>query len=83
MPHVILFDGAGFVGAHLHVFKEETDLDAHMEGAKTSSIAILDGNWEIFTSTGFTGSRGVLGPGIYPGLGNLDHEHENDTVYIK
>jgi hypothetical protein len=70
MAHVILFEHAGFHGAHKHVFQDEPNLNAgddNFFNDKTSSIVILDGNWEFFINWNHEGKLGrTLGPGIYP-----------------
>jgi hypothetical protein len=73
--HVILFEDAGFHGAHKHVFLAERNLNAADDSFfndRTSSIVILDGNWSFFKNSDFDGSypylqpgQGSLSPGIY------------------
>jgi hypothetical protein len=69
MPHVILFEHAGFHGAHKHVVGPEPNLNAgddNYMNDKTSSIVVLEGNWEFFIDWQFIGKLGqTLGPGSY------------------
>lgn len=70
MAHVILFEHAGFQGAHKHVFRDEPTLSTEFESFfndKTSSLVILEGNWEFFVDNGHVGKLGkTLAPGLYP-----------------
>jgi hypothetical protein len=70
MAHVILFEHAGFHGAHKHLFRDEPNLNAgddNFFNDKTSSIVVLEGNWEFFIDSGHVGKLGrTLGPGVYP-----------------
>lgn len=69
MAHVILFEHANFHGAHKHVFAAEPNLNAgddNFFNDKTSSIAVLEGDWAFFGDSGFSRQYPpILGPGIY------------------
>jgi hypothetical protein len=77
--HVILFEHAYMHGAHKHVFRSENNLNApddNFFNDKTSSIAVLQGNWHFFRHAGLvdpykepaTSPPGdlLLGPALYP-----------------
>lgn len=72
MAHLILFQHGGFHGAHKHVFRSESNLNAgddNFFNDVTSSIVILDGNWEFFLDSNHVGKLGrTLGPGSYPSI---------------
>jgi hypothetical protein len=75
IPHCILFELANFRGAHRHVFVAEQNLAAS-EGPsfnnRTSSIVILEGDWEFFADADFKSKIGTtLGPGAYPFVANI------------
>jgi hypothetical protein len=69
MPHVILFEHAQFHGAHKHVVRDEPNLNAaddNFFNDITSSIVVLEGDWEFFEDSGHVGKLGkTLGPGHY------------------
>jgi hypothetical protein len=75
IPHCILFELANFRGAHRHVFAAEPNLADQTDPTfnnKTSSIVILEGNWEFFSDTNFATRTGsILGPGLYPFVANV------------
>jgi hypothetical protein len=70
--HVILFEHINFHGAHKHIFQDEPNLNAPDDSFFndiTSSIVILEGNWDFFIDSNFqnrTGNPGLAGFG--PGL---------------
>jgi len=70
MPHIIVFEHAGFHGAHKHVFTAEPNLaagDDNFFNDRISSFVILEGKWEFFLHSNFQIKLGpTLGPGIYP-----------------
>jgi hypothetical protein len=78
--HAILFENGNFHGAHKHVFTQETNLNAPDDNSfndKASSIAVLQGNWHFYRNAGFNISYApVLGPGLYPYVGNLGIEND-------
>ena len=75
MPHCILFELANFRGAHRHIFTAEPNLaasDDPLFNNKTSSIVILEGNWEFFADVDFKTKTGnTLEPGVYPFVANI------------
>jgi Beta/Gamma crystallin len=82
MPHCILFELANFRGAHRHVFVAESDLGASEDPSfnnRTSSIVILEGDWEFFSGANFSDKVGNrLGPGAYPFVANIGMK--NDAI---
>ncbi len=84
MAHVILFEHANFHGVHKHVFTAESNLNADDDNwmnDKTSSIVVIEGNWEFFIDWNFSGKTGrTLGPGIYPWVSAPGVEMENDAI---
>ncbi len=82
IPHCILFEFANFRGAHRHVFMAEPNLAANEDPAfnkRTSSIVILEGNWEFFSDADFKTRIGdKLGPGLYPFVMNIGIK--NDVI---
>jgi hypothetical protein len=82
VPHCVLFELANFHGAHRHVFPAEPNLAASDDPAfnnKTSSIVILEGDWEFFSDADFkTKVGGTLGPGAYPFVANVGIK--NDSI---
>ena len=70
--HAILFEHAGFHGDHRHVFTQEPNLPDNDFNDVTSSIVIAQGNWSFFRNSGYDTAYGpVLGPGIYPFVGDI------------
>ena len=67
--HVILFEHTQFRGAHKHVFIDVENLNDPVDDSfndLTSSIVILEGNWEFFKDSGYHHKLGeTLGPGAY------------------
>jgi len=84
MAHVILFEHAGFHGAHKHVFRDEANLnsgDDHFFNDRTSSIVVLEGNWEFFIDAGHVGKLGrTLGPGLYDWVEAALGPSSNDRI---
>ena len=73
MPHIILFEHWHFHGKHQHVFREEGDLEADDDfmDRQTSSMVILEGNWQFFRDRSFfqpLADGKILGPGLYPDI---------------
>ena len=83
MAHVIIFEHANFHGAHKHVFRGETSLNAgddNFFNDKTSSFVILEGNWEFFVHANFVGKfGGTIPPGKYPSMSVLG-PGSNDNI---
>jgi hypothetical protein len=75
IAHCILFELANFRGAHRHVFVAEPNLAASDDPAfnnKTSSIVVLEGEWEFFADEDFRTKTGdTLGTGTYPFVTNI------------
>lgn len=73
--HIILFEHANFHGAHKHLFRAESNLNAgddNFFNDRVSSIAVLKGNWEFFRHAGFNDRYPVvLGPGLYRFVGDI------------
>ncbi|MGB9137075.1 MAG: beta/gamma crystallin-related protein [Pseudonocardiaceae bacterium] len=75
--HVILFEHANFRGAHKHVFTAEPNLNADDDdffNDKTSSLAVLKGNWAFYSNAGLHSQDQyppILGPGGYPFVGSV------------
>lgn len=83
-PHVILFEHPRFRGAHKHVFSEEPNLNDSLDdffNDKTSSIVILEGDWEFFIDPHYQNKlgEGTLGPGLYPNVDVLG-PRGNDSI---
>jgi len=86
MAHAILFEHSGFIGAHKHVFRDLPDLlnpvgDDPTLNDKTSSIVILEGDWEFFIDPHYQNKlgEGTLGPGLYPNVDVLG-PRGNDSI---
>jgi hypothetical protein len=72
--HIMLFEHAGFHGAHLHVFAPEPDLGADGDEFAniTSSIAVVSGAWEICADPDFGKPFApIIGPGLYSWVGDF------------
>jgi len=70
--HAILFQHGQFHGDHRHVFVAEPNLPDNEFNDITSSIVVEEGNWSFFRNSGFdTAYPPVLGPGIYPFVGDI------------
>jgi hypothetical protein len=84
MAHVILFEHASFHGAHKHVFKDEPNLNAgddNFFNDKTSSMVIVEGNWEFFADWQHIGKLGkTLGPGNYESVEAALGAGSNDRI---
>jgi hypothetical protein len=87
MAHAILFQHSGFRGAHKHVFRDEPNLNpagSHVDDPTlnddTSSIVILEGDWEFFADWEYQNKLGeTLGPGLYPNVDALGPD-ANDKI---
>ncbi len=66
---IILFEHDNFHGRHKHVYRAEPNLnywEDHFFNDRTSSIAVIEGNWQIFADSEFIAPFPVvLGPGLY------------------
>jgi hypothetical protein len=82
IPHCVLFELANFRGAHRHVFMAEPNLADTNDPTfndKTSSIVVLEGDWEFFADSNYVTRTGnVLGPGVYPFVANIGIK--NDAI---
>ena len=80
-PGVILFQHAGFHGAHKHIIFAEANLNASDDSFfndRVSSMAILSGQWEFFRDSNFQNPYGVvLGKGIYDFLQNFGIKNDD------
>ncbi|ATQ74372.1 hypothetical protein CR152_07525 [Massilia violaceinigra] len=69
MAEVVLFQHANFHGAHKHLFRSESNLNAPDDKAfndQVSSFVVLSGRWQFFRDSNFQGpSSQVFGPGLY------------------
>jgi len=81
MAHVILFEHVNFHGAHKHVFKAETNLNASDDNFfndRVSSIVVLEGTWEFFRDSGFHNKYARnLGPGLYARVTDVDIKNDD------
>jgi hypothetical protein len=77
---VLLFEDKNFGGKSINIEKGVPDLSLYTEGAfdeRTSSVAILSGNWSFYRNPRFEdpfmygGSPLVLGPGSYAWVEDL------------
>jgi hypothetical protein len=84
--HVLLFEHAGFRGAHKHVFVAEPNLNADDDNYfndKVSSISVLSGTWSFFRDSGFINPYGtVLIEGIYPFVGDVGIKNDDISSLI-
>lgn len=66
---IILFEHDNFHGRHKHVYRAEPNLNYWEDfffNDKTSSIVVIEGNWELFVDANFIAPFSVvLGPGLY------------------
>jgi hypothetical protein len=72
--HLMLFEHAGFHGAHLHVFAPEPDLGADDDEFSniTSSIAVVSAVWKICADPDFGNPYAPrIGPGLYSWVGHF------------
>jgi hypothetical protein len=79
--YLTLFENVNFRGNHVHVFGEQTDLDAPGFSGVTSSLMVELGNWSFFSDTQFDGSypgAPVVGLGIYPDVSEIGIQ--NDSI---
>ncbi len=67
LGHLMLFEHTDFDGAHKHVIDSVPDLSAVSGGFNdlTSSIVILDGEWQFFRDANFVGLMATLPVGDY------------------
>lgn len=69
MAQVILFEHSNFHGNHKHLFNTEANLNAQDDNwfnDKVSSFVILEGNWQFFKDSNFSGTASrIMGPGKY------------------
>jgi IgA Peptidase M64/Beta/Gamma crystallin len=66
---LVLFEHAGYEGAHKHVFRAEPRPDF---GDRASSLVVLASNWQLFRDADFNQPFGlVFGRGRYPELTSL------------
>jgi Beta/Gamma crystallin len=80
--HIMLFEHAGFHGAHLHVFAGEPDLGADDDEFSniTSSIAVVSGVWEICADPDFGNPYApIIGPGLYSWVGDFGIPNDDLT----
>lgn len=64
---VILFDHDNFYGGHAHVVANEPNLNNEGKfNDRTSSIAVISGNWTFYRDDNYRGGYVTLGPGVYP-----------------
>jgi hypothetical protein len=78
MQEVILFENSNFHGEHRHVYTTEKNLGSFND--RTSSIAILEGNWRFYRDSDLKIPYApVLGPGLYSFVGNYDIENDQIT----
>jgi len=79
---VILFKDAGFQGDHKHVFNSIENLATQDGGFndKTSSIAVIEGNWEFYRDWKWENSLGILGPGAYSSVTAALGANTNDVI---
>ena len=71
-PGIILFEHINFRGAHKHIVgRSESNLHTDGWGDRVSSMIITSGRWRICQHVNFGGWSFVLGPGIYPWVGDL------------
>jgi hypothetical protein len=66
---LVLFENAGYEGAHKHVYRAEARPDF---GDRTSSLVVVSSNWQLFRDADFlTPFAPVFGRGRYPELTSL------------
>lgn len=71
IPHMILFDDAGFKGGHRHVFESLVSLNDWK--GRVSAIVVEHAAWQIFVEEGYVNPQGhVLTRGIYPYVEDYD-----------
>lgn len=83
VAHVILFQNTLFEGDHKHVFDAVSNLNRIGEGFndETSSIAVLEGNWQFFKDWGWENPfPNILGPGLYPRITDALGAGSNDSI---
>jgi hypothetical protein len=80
---VLLFEHAGFRGAHRHVFVAEPNLNASDDNCfndKVSSISVFSGEWSFFRDSNFINPYGtVLPKGTYPFVADVGFK--NDDIF--
>jgi hypothetical protein len=83
MAQIILFEHINFHGAHKHVFGPEPNLNAQDDSFfndKVSSLAVLEGNWELYGNWEFDSSSQypvILGPGLYPNVQRVQIKNDD------
>jgi hypothetical protein len=75
MARVILYRDYNFQGTTKEV-TSPTDLKDFND--QTSSIVVLDGNWQFYMNYGFDDLRATLIPGVYPSVDAIGIP--NDTL---
>ena len=66
--HLIIFEHAGFQGAHQHIFQTMPYIGDALND-ETSSFVVLSGVWTFYIDPGpknLTGRDSGYGPGLYP-----------------
>jgi len=77
IPQIVAYDKDGFLGDHIHIFGNTTDLGKWDNSI--SSMVILGGHWEFFDEEHFKGAKmGELGPGVY--LNVKDHGLKDNSI---
>jgi len=88
MAHVILFEHQYLFGAHKHVFDNPFPTlyraaqgdDPDMND-QTSSLVVLEGDWEFFADPNFENQfGGTVGPGVYTDLHKAGLGDANDKI---
>jgi hypothetical protein len=87
MAHVILFEHQYLFGAHKHVFESNPSLYRATQGDdfdmndKTSSLVVLEGDWEFFADPNFENQLGgTVGPGVYSSITDALGGGSNDKI---
>ncbi|HLG61594.1 MAG TPA: beta/gamma crystallin-related protein [Ktedonosporobacter sp.] len=75
MPRVILYRDYNFQGPTKEV---TTATDLRDFNDETSSIVVLEGNWQFFANYNFDELRATLIPGVYPSVDAIGIA--NDTL---
>ena len=82
LGHVVLFENAGFHGAHKHVFTLEGNLNASDDNFfndRVSSIVVEQSVWAFYRNSGMNGQYPrTLGPGLYSFV--VDYGIQNDDM---
>ncbi|GAB1715062.1 MAG: hypothetical protein NTAFB05_01040 [Nitrobacter sp.] len=87
MPaHAILFENVDFQGNHKHVFDHIENLSTQVDhfnfNDKTSSLVVLEGNWQFFRDWMWQNPwPKIVGPGVYVTLTEaLGVNDANDAI---